>query len=144
MLRDSVEQVWLAGLGALALTEEEGLRFFRRLVRRGEGFERDARARLDDAVGRARAVPGAAMDRIEARLDGTMTGALHRLGVPTTRELDSLKRRIDALAESVQRRGAARRAPAAGRKAPARAATTSKRTTARRAPARAASRPAPA
>ena len=38
MLRDSVEQVWLAGLGALALTEEEGLRFFRRLVKKGEGF----------------------------------------------------------------------------------------------------------
>ena len=29
-VRESVEQVWLAGLGALALTEEEGSKFFRR------------------------------------------------------------------------------------------------------------------
>ena len=44
MLRDSVGQIWLAGLGALALTEQEGTKFFKTLVKRGEGFERTTRA----------------------------------------------------------------------------------------------------
>ena len=94
MLRDSVEQVWLAGLGALALTEEEGIRFFKRLVKKGEGFEKETRARLGKVVTRAKAAPTEAMERFEAQLEDTRTGALHRLGVPTTREIDSLTRRV--------------------------------------------------
>lgn len=139
MLRDSVEQVWLAGLGALALTEEEGLRFFKRLVRKGEGFEKETRTRLDKAMTRARAVPAEAMDRLEGRLDDTMTTTLHRLGVPTTREIDSLTRRVEGLAETLQRRGtgAARttraRTATAGRKAaPRRKTAATKRRTASR------------
>jgi poly(hydroxyalkanoate) granule-associated protein len=49
-LQGSVEQVWLAGLGALALTEEEGSKFFHSLVKKGEVVEKKSKARLDDVV----------------------------------------------------------------------------------------------
>jgi len=109
MLRESVEQVWLAGLGALALTEEEGTRFFRTLVKRGEGFERQTSRRLEKAAEAARQTSGAAVARIESRLDDTMNGVLNRLGVPTKREINSLARRVEGLASSLDRQGAGRR-----------------------------------
>jgi poly(hydroxyalkanoate) granule-associated protein len=49
-LQGSVEQVWLAGLGALALTEEEGSKFFHSLVKKGEVVEKKSKARLDGVV----------------------------------------------------------------------------------------------
>ena len=38
-LKESVQKVWLAGLGAVALTEEKGTEFFKNLVERGESYE---------------------------------------------------------------------------------------------------------
>ena len=118
-LRDSVEQVWLAGLGALALTEEEGSRFFRALVKRGEGFERDTKVRLRKAMTAAREAPGAAVTRIETELDDTMTGVLRRLGVPTKREINSLTRRVEGLATTLDRRPPAKRRATTTRARPA-------------------------
>lgn len=110
MLRDSVEQVWLAGLGALAVTENEGTRLFKNLVKQGEGFEKATRARLDKAVKRARAVPGQTMTAVEEGLDETMVRVLHRLGVPTRREINSLTRRVEGLTTTLEQRGRPTRA----------------------------------
>ncbi|HET9013084.1 MAG TPA: phasin family protein [Gemmatimonadaceae bacterium] len=106
MLRDSVEQIWLAGLGALAITEDEGSKLFKTLVKRGEGFERTTKARLDEVVASARQVPSTAMNRIEETFDDTMTGVMHRIGVPTKREINGLARRVEGLAASIERQSA--------------------------------------
>lgn len=119
-IRDSVEQVWLAGLGALAMTENEGTRLFRNLVKQGEGFEKATRARLDKAMQRARAVPGDTMSAVEEGLDDTMERVMHRLGVPTRREISSLTKRVEGLTTTLEQR-----------RRPARA-TTRPRTGARR------------
>ena len=126
MLRDSVGQIWLAGLGALALTEQEGTKFFKTLVKRGAGFERTTRTRLDKAMASALEVPTNAMSRIEGTVDDTMTGVMQRIGVPTKRELNTLARRVEGLAASLERRTATRRTSAPKRK-PARA-TRARRT----------------
>lgn len=114
-LQGSVEQVWLAGLGALALTEEEGSKFFRSLVKKGETFERHTRARLDGMLAAAKKAPSTAVATIERRTDTTVQNVMHRLGVPTRRDIDSLNRRIEGLtvvkaSKPKVRRPAARRA----------------------------------
>jgi poly(hydroxyalkanoate) granule-associated protein len=111
-LRGSVEQVWLAGLGALALTEDEGTKLFRTLVKRGESFERTTRARLGEVVESARQAPGVAIERLEEGFDDTMTGVLHRFGVPTQREINALARRVEGLAHTLDRGKPRRSAPA--------------------------------
>ena len=126
-LRGSVEQVWLAGLGALALTEDEGTKLFRTLVRRGEGFERITRARLNGVVESARQAPGAAIERIEEGLDDTMTGVMRVFGVPTQRQINALTRRVEGLAHSLES-SKPRRSAAPKRKA----GRTTRRTTASR------------
>ena len=122
MLRDSVEQIWLAGLGALALTEDEGIRFFKTLVKRGEGFERTMKPRINKAVTTAQQAPSVAMSRIGETVDDTMSGVLNRIGVPTKREINGLARRVEGLAASIERRTAP----------PARRRTRTKSTTTRR------------
>jgi glutathione S-transferase len=49
-IRDSVQKIWLAGLGALAATEEEGVKIFNSLVEKGEAYE--ARGKKEAAKAR--------------------------------------------------------------------------------------------
>ena len=102
-MRESVEQVWLAGLGALALTEEEGSKFFRALVKKGEGIEKRSRARLSDTMQVARSAPAETLSKIERQVDTTLENVMHRLGVPTRHDINSLSRRIEGLAESMEK-----------------------------------------
>jgi poly(hydroxyalkanoate) granule-associated protein len=103
----SVEQVWLAGLGALATAEDEGTKMFRTLVRRGEGFEKDSRARLRKAMTRTRAqvddLRETTLGRMETRIEGGVDTVLGRIGVPTRRDLAKLTRRVESLTDAVQK-----------------------------------------
>jgi len=109
-MRESVEQVWLAGLGALALTEEEGSKFFRALVKKGEGIEKRSRARLADTMEAARNAPSTTLSKLERQVDTTLENVMHRLGVPTRNEISSLSRRIEGLTQSMEKAPRPRRA----------------------------------
>jgi poly(hydroxyalkanoate) granule-associated protein len=110
MLQESVEQVWLAGLGALALTEEEGSKFFHSLVKKGEVMERRSRARVEDAVAAAKRAPSAAITKLERGTDEVFQQVMHRIGVPTRKEIAGLTRRIEGLTNTIERKPKARRA----------------------------------
>jgi poly(hydroxyalkanoate) granule-associated protein len=105
-IRQPVEKIWLAGLGALALTEEEGTRLFKSLVKRGQGFEKETRTMLERAVSTTRSAPREAITRLEDGMTETIGGVLQRLGVPTQREINQLTRRVEGLATTLERRPA--------------------------------------
>jgi poly(hydroxyalkanoate) granule-associated protein len=107
-IRESAERVWLAGLGALAVTEEEGARFFKTLVKRGENLERITRTAWERNLATVRRAPTAAARRVSADAKSSMHGVLHRLGVPTRGEINRLSRRVAALADSLEKRPPAR------------------------------------
>jgi poly(hydroxyalkanoate) granule-associated protein len=114
-LQGSVEQVWLAGLGALALTEEEGSKFFHSLVKKGEVVERRSKARLEDVMTAAKRVPATAISTIERRTDETFQNVIERLGIPTRKDIDLLTRRIEKLTAASTTKPRARLGPAARR-----------------------------
>jgi len=104
MLRESAERIWLAGLGALAVTEEQGTKLFKNLVKKGEGFERQTRSLLEKQIATVRHAPTTAIRRLEGEVEQTMTGMLHRFGIPTRREIHTLTRRVESLADSLEKR----------------------------------------
>lgn len=119
VLRESAERIWLAGLGALAVTEEQGSKLFKNLVKKGEAFDRATRSRLDKQIATVKDAPGTAMRRIEGSVEQTMTGMLHRFGIPTRREIHSLTRRVESLADSLEKKPSTRKRQAPRRvKAP--------------------------
>ena len=108
-IQGSVEQVWLAGLGALALTEEEGSKFFHSLVKKGEVVERRNKARLDEVVDVAKRMPATAIHTIERRTDDAFQSVIKRLGIPSQRDIDLLTRRIERLTSKPPAKVRARR-----------------------------------
>lgn len=130
-VRESAQQIWLAGMGAFAKAQAEGGRVFDKLVKEGLSLQRRTQAvaeeRIGEVAGRMTAMAdgvtskaGQKWDRLESIFEQRVEKALHKLGVPASRDVDALIRRIDALGAQVEalRKGSVP-VPAAPRKAAA-------------------------
>jgi len=108
-LKDSFHQVWLAGLGALATAEEEGGKLFKSLVKKGQVYEKSVKIPVDKAaksvkgtVKDVRSKAGKTMKKFESALDDHVDAALHRIGVPTQKEIAKLTRKVDQLTKKLE------------------------------------------
>lgn len=106
LVRQSAQQVWLAGLGALALAEEEGGKLFGSLVKKGQGVDKANRAKVGKALARVNKIRENArrgIGRFRLPVNTGMAGALHRFGIPSRQEIVTLTKRVEELTRSVER-----------------------------------------
>ena len=139
-LADSAHKIWLAGLGAFAMAEEEGGKLFKSLVERGETLEVRGKEHVDKAKGTVtgmKTVAESYWETFERTLDDRVTSVIHRLGVPTKGEIEDLTKRVEDLTVSIEKMRATPAAkPATAKKAtakkaaPRRSTATAKKTTA--------------
>jgi poly(hydroxyalkanoate) granule-associated protein len=126
-IRDSAQQIWLAGLGAFGKTQEEGAKVFEALVKEGKHLEARTRKLAESKVsemtsqwskktGQATARATATWDKLEQVFEDRVARALNRLGVPTNRDIQALAKRVETLTASLQKLTGARKARAAARK----------------------------
>ncbi len=100
-VRDSAQQIWLAGLGAFARAQLEGTKVFEALVKEGNALQRRAlpaaEERLGEVAGLVTRAAGElsskaseSWDRLEQVFENRVARALARLGVPSTRDIQEL------------------------------------------------------
>ncbi len=122
VVRDSAQQIWLAGLGAFGKAQEEGVKVFDALVREGKTLESRTRSMAETRVGvvsekmgkaatKATEKANATWDRLEQVFEDRVARALNRLGVPTNKDIHALAKRVEELNETVRRLSAAGTAP---------------------------------
>jgi len=122
-VREAVTKVFLAGLGALAVAEEEGSKTFKKLVKKGEKMElpgvggerlQAVRAQIGGAtdkagetvkaqIGGARKAADDTADKAEDRIQETVAAVLKRLGVPTREEIAELSASVERLTTHIER-----------------------------------------
>jgi len=95
--------VWLAGLGAVALAEEEARGAFDRLVSRGERFEKDETNAFNRFVGGATTRAKDVGTRVNDTVQKSMTEVLHRTGIPSRDEIRTLIARVEELNKKVEK-----------------------------------------
>lgn len=104
----SAQQIWLAGLGALAQAQAQGTKAFEALVSDGLKMQHktqaEAQQRLQEATERLTHMAqdlgqqaSGRVDRLEHMFEERVARALQRLGMPTLAELQQLQARVDAL-----------------------------------------------
>lgn len=105
--RDS-NKIWLAGLGAYSLVEDQGSEAFEELVSKGRIFENlnhtkeievAPETRLDELKVRANQT----MDRIERAFDMRVSSTLSRLGISRKSDLEGLYAKIDRLEVALEK-----------------------------------------
>lgn len=132
VVQEAAESIYLAGLGAFALAEEEGTRVFENLVKKGKGLDKVNKARVqklltqvEGKVGDVREGAEHTFGRITAPIDAGVTTALHRLGVPTRKEIALLTKRVEELTKSVEKTHTRRTTPRRPARRPVRKAAMS-------------------
>ncbi len=161
-VKESAQQIWLAGLGAFAKAQQEGTKAFEGLVKEGLSVQRKTQAvaeeRISDATSRVTTMANditskasGQWDKLETIFEDRVARTLNKLGVPSAQDIDALIARIDELNRNVQKlqpKAAAKadtaaepaKRPAAKKAVKAEAAPVA----AKRAPARKAAKPAAA
>ena len=146
-VKDSAQQIWLAGLGAFSKAQEEGGKVFEALVKEGLTIQRKTQAvaeeKITEATSRVTTMASdigskaqGQWDKLENIFEDRVAKALAKLGVPSARDLDALSARVDALAKS------SKAAPAKAAAKPAAKAPANKAAAKKAAPAKAAAKPA--
>ena len=132
-VKDSAQQIWLAGLGAFSKAQEEGGKVFEALVKEGLTIQRKTQAvaeeKISEATSRVTTMASdigskaqGQWDKLENIFEDRVAKALAKLGVPSARDLEALSARVDALAKG------AKSAPAKSTKPAAKAAPAKKPT----------------
>ncbi len=107
-VKDSAQQIWLAGLGAFAKAQGEGGKVFDTLIKEGTNLQRKTQAaageKLGDMAGKMSAMAGevgskanAQWDKLESIFEERTARAMDRLGVPNAKALAALVDRVAAL-----------------------------------------------
>jgi poly(hydroxyalkanoate) granule-associated protein len=110
-IRDSAEQIWLAGLGAFAKAQEEGTRVYDALIREGEAIQKKTRKVTEDKVTEMAAKATGTWDKLEQVFESRVARALNSLGVPTKDDVAALSKRVAELKAEVEKlNGSAARA----------------------------------
>lgn len=140
-VKDSAQQIWLAGLGAFSKAQEEGGKVFEALVKEGLTIQRKTQAvaeeKISEATSRVTTMANdigskaqGQWDKLENIFEDRVAKALAKLGVPSARDLAALSARVDALAKGSKaapaKAAAKPAAKAPAKKAPAKKAAAAK------------------
>jgi poly(hydroxyalkanoate) granule-associated protein len=121
-IKDSAQQIWLAGMGAFAKAQAEGTQAFDKLIKDGVSLQRKTQGMAEEKIsevtgkmtamaGEVTAKAGQHWDKLESIFEARTAKAMGRLGVPSAKDLAALTERVEKLAAEVAKLGG-KRAPA--------------------------------
>jgi poly(hydroxyalkanoate) granule-associated protein len=126
-IKESAQQIWLAGMGAFAKAQAEGTQAFDKLIKDGINLQKKTQGAAEEKIsevtgkmtamaGEVTAKAGQHWDKLESIFEQRTAKAMSRLGVPSAKDLATLSERVEKLATEVAKLG--------GKKAPAKKAST--------------------
>jgi poly(hydroxyalkanoate) granule-associated protein len=113
-VKESAQQIWLAGLGAFSKAQQEGGKVFETLVKEGSAMQRKTQAAAEEKIAEAsskwssvandiQAKAGTQWDKLEGIFEARVAKALTNLRVASSDEVAALKAQVDALSRKVHR-----------------------------------------
>ena len=97
-LLETARKVLLAGIGAVALAQDEVEDFVNKLVERGQIAETDGKKLVKDIMDRSKKD----VRKTEAELDKRVEEILTRMNIPTKNEIEALGQKITVLTKKVE------------------------------------------
>ena len=98
-IRESANQIWLAGLGAFSMAQQEGVKVFESLVQEGEKIQEKTKSVADERLAEMRSKATGTWDKLEKVFEDRVARALHSLSVPSRQDIDTLTQRVAELTD---------------------------------------------
>lgn len=92
-----LHKVLMAGIGAVALAQDEIETFVQKMLERGEIAEKEAKTLLDEVKSRRKEH----VKKTEEALDKQLENLLSRMSIPTKTDLEDLRQRIQELSDKI-------------------------------------------
>lgn len=113
-VKESAQQIWLAGLGAFSKAQAEGGKVFENLVKDGLGLQRktqaaaeekitEATSKMSDMANGITSKATGQWDKLENIFEDRVAKALHKLGVPSAKDVQALKQRVEELSKQIHK-----------------------------------------
>ena len=113
-VKESAQQIWLAGLGAFSKAQAEGGKVFETLVKDGLGLQRKTQAAAEEKINEATSkmtdmasdITSKATgkwDKLENIFEDRVAKALNKLGVPSAKDVQALKQRVEELSKQIHK-----------------------------------------
>lgn len=106
----SANEIWLAGLGAFAKAQEEGVKIFNKLVDEGKDFEnvfkkvpQTAVKEVKTTVNKVKGKATQSWDKLENIFESRVEKTLKKLDIPTNDEINALLSKVETLASEVSK-----------------------------------------
>lgn len=114
-VKESAQQIWLAGMGAFAKAQAEGKQVFDALVKDGVALQKktqsaaeekfsDVSSKMTSMADDVTAKAGKQWDKLESIFEERTAKAMKKLGVPSAKDVQALMDRVDALSAQVASR----------------------------------------
>ena len=111
-VKESAKEIWLAGMGAFAKAQAEGKQVFEALVKEGSTLQKKTQGAAEEKFGEVTskmtsmadevtAKAGKQWDKLESIFEERTAKAMKKLGVPSSKDVEALMARIDALSAQV-------------------------------------------
>ena len=94
--------VWLAGLGVVATAEEQARDVYDRMVTKGEEFENRDDSTLGKVVDKTTDRVKTLGRNVEEGVQKSVATVLHRVGIPSQKEIHTLIDRVEELTKKVE------------------------------------------
>jgi len=92
-MQEFIKKMMLFGVGLAAMTREKTEEFVKELVKKGEMSEKEGKQLVNDFMEKSKK-----MTRdLETKTEEMVAATLKRLNIPTRKELDELRERIEKL-----------------------------------------------
>ena len=113
-VKESAQQIWLAGMGAFSRAQAEGTKVFEALVKEGASLQKktqsaaeeklgEVTSKMSNMAGDVQAKAGQSWDKLEGIFEERTAKALGKLGVPSAKDVDAMAARIDELSAKIAR-----------------------------------------
>lgn len=98
---EGIRRVFLAGIGAYSLAQDETEKFIAKLVEKGEIAEKDGRSLLTDLAENRKNRTKESSKRVSDELEKRMEGLLNRMNIPTKSDIEQLSNKVADLTKKI-------------------------------------------
>ena len=111
--KDSINNVWLAGLGVVSLTQKEAIKFYDTLLKEGKTLETKSKKTVKEVSSKAekkfdsiRKVADKQFNKVENLFETRIEKVLKKFDIPSVKDIKSLTSKVDNLVKELNKKAA--------------------------------------
>ena len=108
-IKNSINNIWLAGLGVASLAQKETFKVYDALIKEGKNLETKSKKTVKQVSTKAekrfvgmRKIADKQFNKVENLFESRIETVLKKLDIPTTKDISSLSKKVDLLVKEIK------------------------------------------